>query len=409
MLEVIRDVHDETGLAIGMKPAGGIRTAKQAIQYLCVLHETLGLDVADARPVPLRRLLAPQRRAPPAPQAAHRHLPVARRVHARLMGAVEKPAARRSPPAGRWDYASSHRGARHRVVRGALRALHRRGPGHAALALVVHDRLPSTEEPLAEVAQAGAKDVALAVDAAREAFEHWSALAARRARQGAVPNRADPPGTRPRARGRRVARRRQADQGVAGRRPAARRGALLLLRRLGRQARVRVPGTPAATARCRRADRALELPAPDAGLEDRAGARLRQHRRAEAGGDDSAHRAAVRRRVPAGGGASRRRQHRHGRRVDRRAPRAQRGDRQGRVHRLDRRGEGDPAGARGPGHRADARARRQGREHRVRRLRARPGRRGDRQRHLLQSGPRLLRRARGCSCRSRSTTSSSAS
>ena len=34
---------------------------------------------------------------------------------------------------------------------------------------------PSTEEPLAEVAQAGAKDVALAVDAAREGFEDWSA------------------------------------------------------------------------------------------------------------------------------------------------------------------------------------------------------------------------------------------
>jgi deoxyribose-phosphate aldolase len=44
MLEVIRDVHDETGLVIGMKPAGGIRTAKQAVQYLCVLHETLGME-----------------------------------------------------------------------------------------------------------------------------------------------------------------------------------------------------------------------------------------------------------------------------------------------------------------------------------------------------------------------------
>ena len=44
MLEVIRDVHDETGLVVGMKPAGGIRTAKQAVQYLCVLHETLGVD-----------------------------------------------------------------------------------------------------------------------------------------------------------------------------------------------------------------------------------------------------------------------------------------------------------------------------------------------------------------------------
>ncbi|HEY7381446.1 MAG TPA: deoxyribose-phosphate aldolase [Gaiella sp.] len=44
MLEAIRDVHDETGRVIGMKPAGGIRQAKQAIQYLCVLHETLGPD-----------------------------------------------------------------------------------------------------------------------------------------------------------------------------------------------------------------------------------------------------------------------------------------------------------------------------------------------------------------------------
>jgi len=44
MLEAIRDVHDETGLVVGMKSAGGIRTAKEAIQYLCVLHETLGVD-----------------------------------------------------------------------------------------------------------------------------------------------------------------------------------------------------------------------------------------------------------------------------------------------------------------------------------------------------------------------------
>jgi deoxyribose-phosphate aldolase len=44
MLEAIRDVHDETGRMVGMKPAGGIRHAKQAIQYLCVLHETLGID-----------------------------------------------------------------------------------------------------------------------------------------------------------------------------------------------------------------------------------------------------------------------------------------------------------------------------------------------------------------------------
>ena len=44
MLEAIRDVHVETGRVVGMKPAGGIRRSKQAIQYLCVLHETLGRD-----------------------------------------------------------------------------------------------------------------------------------------------------------------------------------------------------------------------------------------------------------------------------------------------------------------------------------------------------------------------------
>jgi deoxyribose-phosphate aldolase len=44
MLEAIRDVHDETGRAVGFKPAGGVRTAKQAIQHLVLVHETLGPD-----------------------------------------------------------------------------------------------------------------------------------------------------------------------------------------------------------------------------------------------------------------------------------------------------------------------------------------------------------------------------
>src|SRR5512132_4436244 len=42
MLEAISDVYEETGRMIGMKPAGGIRMAKQAVQYLVQLHETLG-------------------------------------------------------------------------------------------------------------------------------------------------------------------------------------------------------------------------------------------------------------------------------------------------------------------------------------------------------------------------------
>jgi len=42
MLEAIRDFQDATGVMVGMKPAGGIRTAKDAIRYLVVLNETLG-------------------------------------------------------------------------------------------------------------------------------------------------------------------------------------------------------------------------------------------------------------------------------------------------------------------------------------------------------------------------------
>jgi deoxyribose-phosphate aldolase len=42
MLEAIRDVFDETGRRVGMKPAGGIRQSKQAVQYLVQLYETLG-------------------------------------------------------------------------------------------------------------------------------------------------------------------------------------------------------------------------------------------------------------------------------------------------------------------------------------------------------------------------------
>ncbi|HZR92838.1 MAG TPA: deoxyribose-phosphate aldolase [Gaiellaceae bacterium] len=44
VLEAIRDVYEQTGRKVGMKPAGGIRQAKQAVQYLVQLHETLGSE-----------------------------------------------------------------------------------------------------------------------------------------------------------------------------------------------------------------------------------------------------------------------------------------------------------------------------------------------------------------------------
>jgi deoxyribose-phosphate aldolase len=43
-MEAIRDFKRETGRAVGFKAAGGIRASKQAIAYLVVLYETLGVD-----------------------------------------------------------------------------------------------------------------------------------------------------------------------------------------------------------------------------------------------------------------------------------------------------------------------------------------------------------------------------
>jgi deoxyribose-phosphate aldolase len=44
MLEAVRDFRARTGVTIGVKPAGGIRTAKDAIKYLVLVNETAGPD-----------------------------------------------------------------------------------------------------------------------------------------------------------------------------------------------------------------------------------------------------------------------------------------------------------------------------------------------------------------------------
>ncbi|HEX6871144.1 MAG TPA: deoxyribose-phosphate aldolase [Micromonosporaceae bacterium] len=44
MLEAVRDFRDVTGRQVGVKPAGGIRTSKDAIKYLVTVNETAGPD-----------------------------------------------------------------------------------------------------------------------------------------------------------------------------------------------------------------------------------------------------------------------------------------------------------------------------------------------------------------------------
>jgi deoxyribose-phosphate aldolase len=47
MLEAVRDFREATGQMIGVKPAGGIRTSKDAIKYLVMVNEVAGADWLD--------------------------------------------------------------------------------------------------------------------------------------------------------------------------------------------------------------------------------------------------------------------------------------------------------------------------------------------------------------------------
>lgn len=47
MLEAVRDFREQTGTMIGVKPAGGIRTSKDAIKYLVMVNEVAGPDWLD--------------------------------------------------------------------------------------------------------------------------------------------------------------------------------------------------------------------------------------------------------------------------------------------------------------------------------------------------------------------------
>ena len=47
MLEAVRDFRDQTGQMVGVKPAGGIKTTKDAIKYLVMVNEIAGPDWLD--------------------------------------------------------------------------------------------------------------------------------------------------------------------------------------------------------------------------------------------------------------------------------------------------------------------------------------------------------------------------
>ena len=47
MVEAVRDFREQTGQMVGVKPAGGIRTSKDAIKYLVMVNEVAGADWLD--------------------------------------------------------------------------------------------------------------------------------------------------------------------------------------------------------------------------------------------------------------------------------------------------------------------------------------------------------------------------
>ena len=81
MARMIREYRERTGAAVGFKPAGGIRTAKNALDWLILMKEELGDPLASRRSLPLRRQRAADRHRAPARalrdralrSAAHRH------------------------------------------------------------------------------------------------------------------------------------------------------------------------------------------------------------------------------------------------------------------------------------------------------------------------------------------------
>ena len=376
-----------------MKPAGGIRTAKQAIQYLVRAPRDARRRVADARPLPVRRLVAPQRPPHPASQAE-------------APASTGRPTSSRSTDGRRRE--AARRGRRARVVglraRRPRRATSSRSSERYGLFIGGEQRLaatrswfttisPSTEEPLAEVAQAGAKDVALAVGAARDAFRTAGADASRpsarrylfriarvlqeRAREFAVAESLD--GGKP------IKESRDVDLPLAAAHFFYYAGWADKLEYAFPGRKPRRSASPAQIV-------PWNFPLLMLSWKIAPALACREHRRAQAGRDDAADGAPLRRR-PAARPSCRPASSTSSRATARPARRSSKHPGVDKVAFTGSTEVGKAIQRELAGHRqaADARARRQGGEHRLRRLRARPGGRGDRQRHLLQPGPRVLR------------------
>ena len=81
MVRAIREYQERTGHKVGFKPAGGIRKAKQALDWLLLMKEELGVEWTMPAALPAWR-----------ERAAHRHRAPARALrHRALLGRASAP------------------------------------------------------------------------------------------------------------------------------------------------------------------------------------------------------------------------------------------------------------------------------------------------------------------------------
>ena len=176
MVRMIREYHERTGYAVGFKPAGGIRTAKQALEWLLLMKEELGdrwlkPDLfrfgASALLTDIERQLEHFvtgrycGRAPP-PDGLTMHMATV----AEIFETMEYgPAPESDEPARRVArHSTTRRSATSSAARGRSRRKHVRGDQ------------PGDRQALAQVTQGIEDDVDAAVTAARKALPAWQAL-----------------------------------------------------------------------------------------------------------------------------------------------------------------------------------------------------------------------------------------